>query len=330
MTLADKIVLLRKQAGWSQEELAERLAVSRQSVSKWEGGQSVPDLDKILQMSHLFGVSTDYLLKEEIEEQAESGAADTHAPTGAKPRRVSLREAEDFLEKRRADAPKMALGVMLCVFSPILLIFFSGFAPTMQINAGVAMGTGIGVLLLLVAVAVSIFLSCAFRVQGYAFLEKEAIETESGVAELVRERQRAFSATYARLNIVGVVLCILAVLPLLLFAAMGAEDTLAVIGVCILLLLVGCACFAFVRGGVYYGAMQQLLEEGDYSREKKAQSGIIGAISGGYWLLVTAVYLFVTFGPVGMAPDRSWFIWAVGGVLFGAIIAIVSACAKKK
>ena len=67
MILADKIISLRKKAGWSQEELAQRLGVTRQSVSKWEGAQSVPDLDKLLQMSRLFGVSTDYLLKDELE-----------------------------------------------------------------------------------------------------------------------------------------------------------------------------------------------------------------------------------------------------------------------
>ena len=66
MILADKIIALRKKAGWSQEELAQQLNVSRQSVSKWEGAQSVPDLERILQMSRLFGVSTDYLLKDEL------------------------------------------------------------------------------------------------------------------------------------------------------------------------------------------------------------------------------------------------------------------------
>ena len=67
MILADKIIDLRKKAGWSQEELAEKLAVTRQSVSKWEGAQSIPDMDKVVQMSRLFGVTTDYLLKDEIE-----------------------------------------------------------------------------------------------------------------------------------------------------------------------------------------------------------------------------------------------------------------------
>ena len=64
MTLAEKISTFRKKNGWSQEELAERLNVSRQSVSKWESAQSIPELDKIVQMSELFGVSTDQLIKD--------------------------------------------------------------------------------------------------------------------------------------------------------------------------------------------------------------------------------------------------------------------------
>ncbi len=67
MVLADKIMRLRKRQGWSQEELASRLNVSRQSVSKWESAMSVPELDKILMLSQLFGVTTDYLLKDELE-----------------------------------------------------------------------------------------------------------------------------------------------------------------------------------------------------------------------------------------------------------------------
>ena len=67
MILADKIMNLRKKCGWSQEDLADQLGISRQSVSKWESGMSIPDLEKIVKMSALFGVSTDYLLKDEIE-----------------------------------------------------------------------------------------------------------------------------------------------------------------------------------------------------------------------------------------------------------------------
>ena len=64
MTLGEKIFNFRTQQGLSQEALGEKLGVSRQSVSKWETDQSIPELDKIVAVSEIFGVSTDYLLKE--------------------------------------------------------------------------------------------------------------------------------------------------------------------------------------------------------------------------------------------------------------------------
>ena len=64
MTLGEKIFRLRTEQGLSQETFGEKLGVSRQSVSKWETDQSVPELDKIVAISELFGVSTDYLLKQ--------------------------------------------------------------------------------------------------------------------------------------------------------------------------------------------------------------------------------------------------------------------------
>lgn len=75
----------------------------------------------------------------------------------------------------------------------------------------------------------------------------------------------------------------------------------------------------------------ELSEEEDYTRENKAKSPVIGAVSGIYWLLVTAVYLFYTFGPMGNGqPKYSWFIWAVAGVLFGAVMLVVKLIVRRK
>ena len=63
MTIADRIQTLRKSKGMSQEELADAAGVSRQAVSKWESEQSTPDLDKVVILSEIFDVTTDYLLK---------------------------------------------------------------------------------------------------------------------------------------------------------------------------------------------------------------------------------------------------------------------------
>ena len=65
--ISEKLYMLRKKQGLSQEQLAERLNVSRQAISKWESGQSVPDTDKLLSIGEYFQVSLDYLLREEGE-----------------------------------------------------------------------------------------------------------------------------------------------------------------------------------------------------------------------------------------------------------------------
>lgn len=96
MIFADKLVRLRKKSGMSQEELAERMNVSRQSVSKWESAQSVPDLEKILRLGELFGVTTDYLLKDEIEDEEFVGK-----DTSECNRKITLAEANEFLELRK-------------------------------------------------------------------------------------------------------------------------------------------------------------------------------------------------------------------------------------
>lgn len=96
MILAEKIAQLRKQKGWSQEELANRLQVSRQAVSKWEGGASIPDLDKILKLSALFEVTTDYLLKDTLEAPDAAPAAVLPAPEAEPLRTVTLDEANDY------------------------------------------------------------------------------------------------------------------------------------------------------------------------------------------------------------------------------------------
>lgn len=82
MTFGEKLQALRKARGWSQEELATQINVSRQALSKWESGASVPDTENVVALSRLFGVSTDYLLLEEVED---AGSGQT-APAAAWPR----------------------------------------------------------------------------------------------------------------------------------------------------------------------------------------------------------------------------------------------------
>ena len=187
MILADKIIDLRKKNGWSQEELAEKLGVSRQAVSKWEGAQSVPDIQRILEMSRLFGVSTDYLLKDDMDfgsEAVTESAAEADSPL----RRVDMETANTFLAFRRSWAPRIALAVFLIIISPVALIMLGAFSEygVLDISENAAGGIGLIILLLLVAVAVSIFIIYGMKNQPYEFLEKENIDTAYGVTGMVR------------------------------------------------------------------------------------------------------------------------------------------------
>ena len=74
MALPEKLYTLRKKSGLSQEQLAEALNVSRQAISKWEGGSAMPESDKLLALSNYFGVSLDYLLKDGAPDAAPAAA----------------------------------------------------------------------------------------------------------------------------------------------------------------------------------------------------------------------------------------------------------------
>lgn len=326
MLLAEKIMTLRKRAGWSQEELAAQLGVSRQSVSKWEGAQSVPDMQKVVQMSRLFGVTTDYLLKEELGEP-EPAQSEPDAPL----RCVTMEQAADYLSLRRAAAPKLALATLLCVLSPVALLLLAALSdrPGAALSENAAAGIGLCVLLVLVAAAVAVFITCAAQVKAYAFLETEPFETACGVTGMVRERRAAAAPEHTRGKVAGTVLCILSAVPLFIAVCLNGPDLLYVAAVCLLLVLAGVGSALFVYGGVYQAAMDRLLEEGDYVRPRKRQNGVVGAISSIYWLTVTAAYLLWTFGPWWDAqPQDTWILWAVAGVLYGAVMALVRGIRK--
>ena len=330
MTFSEKISALRKQKGWSQEELAEKLMVTRQAVSKWESAQSMPDLDKLVQLSEALGVSTDYLLKDE---QAQSAPVPATAEQTVKPRHVTQEEAKRFLQLQMAAIPKTTLGVALCVWSPIALIGLPVLRSTLNwgFPEEICSGIGLCVLLVMVAAGVALLLTAGGTLREFEYLEREPIETDNGAREQALSMQREMASFCTRQNTIGVVLCILSVLPLFaLMCVPGVPDGYYSLAVCALLLLVGIACLLLVRTGALRGSVDRLLEQGDYTRENKAKSRFVGAVSAAYWLVVTAVFLFYTFGPNGNGqPQYSWFIWAIAGVLYGALMAALSVYRKK-
>lgn len=331
MILADKIINLRKKNGWSQEELAEKLGVTRQSISKYEGAQSIPDLDKILKLSEIFGVTTDYLIKDELEEEeyAPSQMQENESESDRSVHKVTMEMANEYLQIIDWSAGKTAFATMLCILSPIVLLMLGAMSemPDYHISENAAAGIGICVLIVLIAIAVTIFILCGMKTKKYEFMEKEDIETAYGVSGMVKEKRDAYHSPYVTQLVIGITCCICSVIPLFGTLAVSESDFYMVSAVCMLLTLVAIGTYFIVRSAAKMNAMNQLLEEEDYTRQKKHENKKMSGPVTVYWLIATAIYLAWSFTTNDW--DRTWIIWPVVGVLFPAFYAIVSGIRKK-
>ncbi len=325
MILADKIIRLRKKNGWSQEELAAKMNVSRQAVSKWEGAQTIPDLEKILLMSDLFGVTTDYLLKDNMENEE---FTEDVPNSGIK--RVSIEEANAYIEHRKWASRMIAIATFLCIFSPIALIILttaSEFAP-FKMSPNVAVVIGLVVLFFAVTVAVGMYVYCGFKNVPYEYLDKAVpFELEYGVIGMVKEKQKAFREKYTIYNVIATCLCVFSPVPVILGAFTGNEF-LVVIFLGVTMVVAGIGVSIFILYGVRWASMQKLLKEGEYSLVEKKRSGIKDAIALVYWLVLTVVYLVWSFATNDW--EITWIVFAVGGVLFVALMEICNLFVAKE
>ena len=337
MILSEKIMSLRKQNGWSQENLADQLDVSRQSVSKWESGTSIPDIEKIVKMSELFNVSTDYLLKETDDEADVRKFANTEEgyvelSEEKKGREISVEFATEYLSLVAGIAKRFALAVAICVASPILLIILSGMAedPYFNISENLAAGIGVPVLLVMIAVATMVFIFDGMKLSKYDFLEKENITLKYGVEAIVGREKQAYEKVYTMAIVIGVGLCIISVIPVVVAGALEASDFICIVCTGILLFMISSAVYLFVSSGMVYSSYKKLLQEDEFSveekEEKEEEDG--DAVSTWYWCVATAVYLIWSFATNDW--DITWMVWMIAGVLYAPFKIMVQAICKNK
>lgn len=318
MILAEKIVQERKKNGWTQEELAELMDVSRQSVSKWESAQSIPDIEKVIHLSELFNVTTDYLFKDELESVDYIEAGELQAA-----RKVTLAEAQEFLTLKEKSAKWIALGVFLCILSPVGLIFLGSLDRQDPTFLAVNMVSVAGFLwmLLLVLPAVALFIYSHSKTSSYLYLNEEVFETEYGVNGMVKSRQKNYRGRYTWHIILSTTLILLSIAPL--FLSFFTENTFYKgLAICLLLIMVAFSTSLFVINGIRWESMLKLLQEGDYSKKVKERTPISSEIAAIFWLLLIAIYLGYSFWTGNW--QYSWIIWPVGSILYGIIVAVVN------
>lgn len=313
--LGEKIAQLRKQRGWSQEDLASHLDVSRQSVSKWESNQSLPDIERIKKLSSLFQITIDELLNEEDQPQS-------FEQNKSSCKEISYDEATNYIQVLEEVSKKYAFATTLCVLSPIALIFlatYSEYYSSMPENQ--AAGMGIITLILLVAIAVSIFIQSGARIKKYHYFDEEFI-INYRTRDLISESKESYSSYFTKIMTIGVVLCILSVIPLFIAIMINEDNDLLIIGsICLLLAIVALAVNLFVRAGMVMTGYHKILQLEDYAPSEKQFRRQNGGLEKAYWLIITAVYLFLSFNTSSW--HRTWIIWSVAGVLYPVYLMII-------
>ncbi|MCY3036127.1 MULTISPECIES: helix-turn-helix domain-containing protein [Aerococcus] len=315
MILADKILYLRKQAGWSQEELAQQLNVSRQSISKWERAEAIPDLEKILDLARIFGVTTDYLIKDELDQVDYSDGDDSPADAVALPK-LSVEEANAFITARFKGAHKLALGVLLCILAgiPITVLGILSEGQGWFHAQGQISILGVSLTLAIVAIAVALFVKNSQVLKAYQFICEGQFTPAYGVSGLASEGLKRYQAAYQRGLILGIMFCILAAIPLL-WGSIREENTALALGFGLTILIVALGVYQLVkvisrRNTFRYLLQDEALIESTGDREVDAKIDRYMEI---YWPLVLALYLGYSFWTEDWG--RSWIIFPVAGML---------------
>ncbi len=241
MTLYEKIMELRKRKGLSQEELGAEIGVSRQAVSKWEMAQTTPDLNKIMALADLFGVSTDFLLKDEYdltdlerENKADMPSAGIEAAdtSPAKSNRfIDLQEVQEYLTLKRLAAKRYALSLVLVFISPFAGLIMGSFNENMAI-----IGAVIQIVVLIIAAV--IIVTTLWSLSKYKYLKAETNELAYGIHGIVEKYREEFARTYLMGIIIGVICIIGCVLPMMVVSAFTSyNDFVIAIGGCFMLLI---------------------------------------------------------------------------------------------
>ncbi len=308
MNFRIQLIAARKAKGLSQEELAERLNVSRQTIYKWEAGVTYPDIEKLSRLAKQLDVSTSYLLGEEPQSDTSLSPAPNITPEPSLP----CPDKAEVLRHYKRFAKMIGACTMLILVSVGVLVLLNGLftAPW----AG--------------ALSVGQLLSCiALAVVGYvmAGLRHEAFEKENPTPICFEKEERRRAQRPFALKIVAGLSLIFAGVIFVVIAGFSAQDLLPYIAVASLLALIGAAVYLFITAGILYD-----LYMGEESPKKyhEKQSEPSEAVCGIIMILATVAFLLLGF--IWDLWHPGWVAFPVGGMLCGCVSLIFQACGKGK
>lgn len=271
MILANKILNLRKKMDWSQEELADKLKVSRQSISKWESALSIPDMNRIIQLSELFGVSVDYLVKDDRDETKDS-IVQTDKPN----QMLSLDEIDRYLKSNKSFGRFVGYSVALCILSPVILLFSIALIEKgSSTNDQRSLAIGVAWMLGLLALAAGLAIYSSLHNKENRKLETHEFELAYGTKGILKERQKTFESQSISTFTLSIVLMIVSVLPVTFVSIQGFEDYKIISMVALMLIIVAAAVLWMIRVSFEKRGYEFLLSEGEFEPKKRKRSLLI-------------------------------------------------------
>lgn len=306
MEFYEKLQMLRKENGMSQEDFAAKMGVSRQAVSKWENGQGYPETEKLLLISSLYSVSLDDLLKND----ALPGSAGEDGEAGYYASRETVGA---YLQYKHNGALRIALGVSLCVLSVIAPIIRQDWL-------------GAVIMFSIVCVGVLILVSSLFRPKHFEQLEKQPLVFDPGFEREFQGRYNNIRKKNGLLIMVGVALSILG-----LVAAAASKEVSTMLGwpliaeegPLLLLMFVFwaiAASFFIIAGSALYsaGIIAKNAEHIKEVRRDKKYDWVHGSMM----LLATAIFLLCGF--LWDLWKVAWAVYPVLAVISAAIVTVLS------
>lgn len=287
MAFSENLQFIRAQAGVTQEHLAEQLEVSRQSVSKWEGGQSFPEMDTLLRICDLYDVDLDTLLRGSVEES-----------------RVSDTAQYDVFMNRFSRRMAGAIAAIIAGVGAMLLLVGAGLPETLAAT------------LFLLVVTLSVVVIVASGIQHENFSKRHPV-----IADFyTQEEKDAFHAKFVWFISGGVGAILFGLVLLALSETLLPEqESYEHLAAGMFLLIIAGAVFSFVYGGIQEDKYKiwKYNRDNNPTPEARKKLNLIGASCGCLMLVSTAVY--VACGFTRNMWSTAWWVFAVGGILCGVV-----------
>ena len=294
MAFSDNLQYIRAQAGVTQEQLAEQLNVSRQSVSKWESGASFPEMDTLLRICDLYDVNLDTLLRGSVEDSRVSDIA----------------QYDRFMSR---FALRMALSVSAIIAGVALMMFLNAYNPSDSFSM-------LAAALFMLIVTVSVVVMVASGIQFDNFRRKHPVIQDF----YTEEEKDAFHQKFVWYIAGGVGAILFGVVLLIaVFAFLPEREPYESISGAVFLLLVAGAVFSFIYGGMQEDKYKiwKYNRDNNPDPEAKKRLNMIGAACGAIMLIATAIY--VGLGLTRNAWSTAWWVFAVGGILCGVVSVVL-------